>query len=233
MPASRNSAPSKSEPIRPPIPADDELLRSERELWTEGFCSVAGVDEAGRGALAGPVVAAAVILPRYVSLPGVYDSKQLSDKERRRLYAEILALPGVSYAWGMVDNLGIDEVNILNATHRAMRAAVKALSTPADAVLVDGLPVRGFGVTTHNLVKGDALSASIAAASILAKVRRDDLMIEMDRQYPGYGFATNKGYGTARHLAALRELGPCPTHRQTFHPVPLYAEGAPEQLELL
>ena len=230
---SRNSEPSKSGIVRPVITADDELLRPERELWAEGFYSIAGVDAAGRGALAGPVVAAAVILPRYVLLPGVFDSKQLSDRQRRKLFAEIIALPEVSYAWGIVDNRKIDEVNILNATHIAMRQAVKSLPTAPDIVLVDGLPVRGFQVPSRNLVCGDALSASIAAASILAKVKRDDIMIELSGKYPEYGFAGNKGYGTAKHLAALKQFGPADIHRTTFHPVSLYAEGAPEQLDLL
>ncbi|MCQ2377840.1 MAG: ribonuclease HII [Victivallaceae bacterium] len=213
--------------------ADDELLRPERQLWAEGFSSVAGVDEAGRGCLAGPVVAAAVILPRYVDLPGVYDSKQLSDRERRELYRDLLAQPGIVYGWGIVGNEEIDEVNILNATHRAMRSAVKQLSVKPDVVLVDGLPVKDFIAPSRNLVGGDALSASIAAASILAKVRRDDIMIELDKKYPGYGFAGNKGYGTAKHLAALKTLGPCAAHRKTFHPVWEYLDDAPKQLELL
>ncbi len=233
MPASKNSGPSKSESRRPLLTADDELLRPERELWAEGFSSIAGVDEAGRGCLAGPVVAAAVILPRYVDLPGVYDSKQLSNCERRKLYHDLLSQKGICFAWGIVGNGEIDEINILNATHRAMRSAVKSLSKTPDVVLVDGLPVRDFIAPSRNLVGGDALSASIAAASILAKVKRDDLMIELDKKYPGYGFDGNKGYGTAKHLAALEQLGPCDAHRKTFHPVWEFVEGAPKQLELL
>ncbi len=233
MPASKNSGPSKSESRRPLLATDDELLRPERELWAEGFSSIAGVDEAGRGCLAGPVVAAAVILPRYVDLPGVYDSKQLSDRERRKLYHDLLSQKGIFFAWGIIGNEEIDEVNILNATHRAMRNAVKSLPQKPDVVLVDGLPVRDFIAPSRNLVGGDALSASIAAASILAKVKRDDLMIELDKKYPGYGFAGNKGYGTAKHLAALKQLGPCDAHRKTFHPVWEFVEGAPKQLELL
>lgn len=233
MPASKNSGQNNPEIVRPAISADDELLRPERKLWAEGFCSVAGVDEAGRGCLAGPVIAAAVILPRHIMLPGVYDSKQLSDRERRKLYEAIISLPDVEYAWGIIDNDEIDDINILNATHKAMRSAVKKLGKKPDAVLVDGLPVKGFEVTARNLVKGDSLSASIAAASILAKVRRDDMMIEYAGQFPEYGFDKNKGYGTAKHLAALKEYGPSPIHRKTFHPVSLYVDGAPVQLELL
>ncbi|MBQ7209169.1 MAG: ribonuclease HII [Lentisphaeria bacterium] len=214
------------------ITQDDELLRTERELRAEGFHFIAGVDEAGRGPLAGPVVAAAVILPDLAELPGVFDSKQLTDAERRLLRDELLALPGIVYAVAESDNGVIDGINILNATHRAMRQAVLSLDPPADFVLVDGLPVKGFPVPCRNLVKGDALSAAIAAASILAKVHRDELMERYDTLYPGYGFAAHKGYGTAEHLEALRRLGPSPIHRTSFRPVRELLAPPPKQPEL-
>ena len=211
------------------ITQDDELLRTERELRAEGFHFIAGVDEAGRGPLAGPVVAAAVILPDLPELPGVFDSKQLTDNERRLLRDELLALPGIVFAVAESSNAVIDEINILNATHRAMRQAVQELDPPADFVLVDGLPVRGFPVPCRNLVKGDALSASIAAASILAKVHRDEVMEQFEIVYPGYGFADHKGYGTAEHLEALKRLGPTPIHRKSFRPVRDLISPPPEQ----
>ena len=210
----------------------DQLLRSERELWAEGFCFVAGVDEAGRGPLAGPVAAAAVVLPRDADLPNVFDSKQLSDAARRELKEQIYALPGVMIGVSLIAPSVIDEINILQATHRAMREAVSQLEK-VDCVLVDGLAVRGFGVEARNLIKGDALSASIAAASIIAKVARDDVMIELDKRYPEYGFALHKGYGTAAHLRALQKYGVSPVHRKSFRPVREIIDPPPEQLELL
>ena len=213
-------------------PRIDELLQPERKLWAEGFCFIAGVDEAGRGPLAGPVAAAAVVLPREVQLPDVFDSKQLSDSARRELKEEILQLPGVKVGISLVDAEIIDKINILQATHRAMREAVSQIQE-VDCVLVDGLPVKGFGVESRNLVKGDSLSASIAAASIIAKVVRDDIMIELDKLYPEYGFAVHKGYGTAAHLRALQEYGVTPVHRRSFRPVREIIDPPPEQLELL
>ena len=155
----------------------DELLRPERECWAEGFCFVAGVDEVGRGPLAGPVVAAAVVFPRGVSLPAVNDSKKLTAPEREELERKV------------------------------------------DFILVDGRPVKGLPYPSRAMVGGDGRSASIAAASIVAKVYRDRLMEEYETRYPGYGFAGHKGYGTAEHLEALRRLGPCPEHRRSFRPV--------------
>ncbi|NLF60329.1 MAG: ribonuclease HII [Lentisphaerae bacterium] len=180
---------------------------------------LAGVDEAGRGPLAGPVVAAAVILPENgFDLP-VTDSKALSATEREELAAALRTAPGVMIAIAVRDAARIDEVNILQATHEAMREAAAALPVPPGLVLIDGLPVRPFPFPIHAIVKGDASSASIAAASIIAKTHRDYLMCAYDRDYPGYGFAQHKGYGTAQHLQALRELGPCPLHRRSFAPV--------------
>ncbi|MBO5668352.1 MAG: ribonuclease HII [Lentisphaeria bacterium] len=197
---------------------DDELLRSEQQLRTEGFYWIAGVDEAGRGPLAGPVTAAAVVLPPDVpALPGVFDSKQLSEAEREELYQELFSLPGIQISVVSESAAEIDRLDILRATHQAMRRAVAGLEK-ADFVLVDGLPVQ-FTLPSRNLVKGDARSASIAAASIVAKVTRDRIMMEADKSYPQYGFARHKGYGTAEHLAALKKYGPSPIHRKSFRPV--------------
>ncbi len=214
---------------RPKLTAENDLLRQELQLRSEGFCWIAGVDEAGRGPLAGPVVAAAVVLPGRRELPGVFDSKQLSDRVRRELRKEILALCDVGI--GIAESAEIDKWNILRATHIAMRRAVAALKK-VDFVLVDGLPVKGFPVPARNLVKGDTLSASIAAASIIAKVTRDELMEAAAEKFPGYGFERHKGYGTAAHLAALRKLGPAPIHRRSFAPVRILLDPPPEQPEL-
>jgi ribonuclease HII len=217
MPVSKNVVSSKSDrSCRKGITQDHELLCTERELRSEGFCFIAGVDEAGRGPLAGPVVAAAVILPDIPELPGFFDSKQLSDCDRRKLRDKLLALPECYHSVVEVSASIIDQINILNATHQAMRQAVLNLQKQADFVLVDGLPVKGFAVPCRNLVKGDARSASIAAASILAKVSRDRKMEELDGLYPGYGFAKHKGYGTKAHYDALDLLGPSPIHRRSF-----------------
>ena len=208
-----------------------KLLRPECESWQEGFCFVAGVDEVGRGPLAGPVVAAAVRFPRGVPLPWVFDSKQVSEEGRKEMREAILAVPGVDWAIGSASVEEIDTVNILNATHLAMRRAVEKLNQ-VDFILVDGRPVKGLPYLSRAIVKGDAKSASIAAASILAKVYRDDLMVEMDELYPGYGFAEHKGYGTAQHLDALQRLGVTPIHRRSFRPVREIIEPPPEQLGL-
>ena len=197
---------------------DDELLLSERQLRAEGFSWIAGVDEAGRGPLAGSVVAAAVVLPDDIAeLPGVFDSKQLSETEREALFEELYALPGIRISVASASAEEIDRLNILKATHLAMRRAVAGIRE-ADFVLVDGLPVQ-FTLPSRNIIKGDAKCASIAAASIIAKVTRDREMIKADADYPGYGFAKHKGYGTAEHLEALKKLGPTPIHRKSFRPV--------------
>lgn len=206
----------------------DELLRLERECRAEGFCFVAGVDEVGRGPLAGPVVAAAVVLPCGIPLPRVNDSKQLSESAREELNAAILALPGIQVGIGEADVETIDRMNILNATHLAMRRAVAQLRQ-ADFILVDGRPVKGLPLPSRAIVKGDAKSASIAAASIVAKVYRDRLMVELDAVYPQYGFASHKGYGTAEHLEALRKYGVTPLHRRSFRPVREILTPLPEQ----
>ena len=211
---------------------DDELLRPERELRAEGFCWIAGVDEAGRGPLAGPVTAGAVILPwNDKGLPGVFDSKQLSAEAREELYEELLSLEGVDIGVGIADVEEIDKLNILKAAHLAMFRAVAQLKK-VDCVLVDGLPVKGFEVPSRNLVKGDSRSASIAAASIVAKVVRDRMMMEADAKYPEYGFASHKGYGSAEHLEALRKYGASPIHRKSFRPVAEVLPETPVQQEL-
>ena len=180
---------------------------------------MAGVDEAGRGPLAGPVVAAAVILPEGFRHGLLNDSKQLSAMMRELLYVEIIAHTEIRWAFAIVERDEIDRVNILRATHEAMRRAVAKLDPQPHHVLIDGRPVRPFPLPQTALVRGDGLSFSIAAASIIAKVTRDRLMIEMDAKFPGYDFARHKGYGTPQHLAALKKHGPCPIHRRSFLPV--------------
>lgn len=192
--------------------------REERSLRQRGCGRVGGVDEAGRGPLAGPVVAACVVLPFGVALTGVRDSKAMTPRQRDRAFEAILAAAdGVGTA--SVDAPEIDRLNILRATHEAMRRAIAAVSPPPDAVLVDGLPVPGLPVPSVAVVQGDGRSATVAAASIVAKVTRDRLMAALDAEHPGYGLAAHKGYPTAEHLQALRRLGPCPIHRRSFAPV--------------
>ena len=185
-----------------------------------GFKAIGGVDEVGRGPLAGPVVAACCILQEGVDLPeGVDDSKKLSRKKRRLIYDQLKEKEGIDWALGIVDATKIDEINILQASHLAMRKAVSKMTKTPDFLLIDGLPVSGFEQKTRSLVKGDSRSVSIAAASILAKEFRDDLMIEASKKYPQYGFEKHMGYGTKMHMAALNEYGPCPLHRRSFAPV--------------
>lgn len=195
-------------------------LRPEHEARVEGYACIAGVDEAGRGPLAGPVVAGAVILPPGCAVPaGLDDSKKLTPVRRERLFAELLESSGVVHGVGLATVEEIDRINILKATHLAMARAVEALGVAVDFCLIDGLPVPGFPYLHRATVKGDSISLSIAAASILAKVTRDHMMEEADREYPLYGFAKHKGYGTKQHLEALRRHGPCPLHRRSFGPV--------------
>ena len=194
-------------------------LRYERELRADGYPLIAGIDEAGRGPLAGPVSAAAVILPEKFRLPGLNDSKKLTASRRDEFFEALTTRDDILWSVVLVDAAEIDEINILRATHVAMARAFGGLPVEADAALIDGLPVKGFPVPQRALVKGDSLSLSIAAASILAKVTRDRLMIDFDREYPQYGFQSHKGYGTKQHLAALEEHGPCPIHRRSFRPI--------------
>lgn len=176
---------------------------------------VAGIDEAGRGPLAGPVVAAAVILPKYIFLPFLNDSKKVTEKRRDVLFDEIKQ-NAIAYGIGIASNTLIDEINILQATYEAMREAVNALEKTPDVLLVDAVHIPDINIKQVGIVKGDAKSVNIAAASILAKVTRDRIMVEYDKIYPEYGFASNKGYGTATHIAALKEVGPCAIHRKSF-----------------
>ena len=176
---------------------------------------VAGIDEAGRGPLAGPVVAAVVILPKDIFLPFLNDSKKGTEKRRDVLFDEIKQ-NAIAYGIGIASNTLIDEINILQATYEAMREAVNALEKTPDILLVDAVHIPDINIKQVGIVKGDAKSVNIAAASILAKVTRDRLMAEYDKIYPEYGFASNKGYGTATHIAALKEIGPCAIHRKSF-----------------
>ena len=187
----------------------------EDTFFDQGLQVICGVDEAGRGPLAGPVCAAAVILPKHLEIPGLTDSKKLSDKRRRELFPEIQR-QAIAYGIGFASEKEIDEINILKATFLAMERALAQLPITPELVLIDGNRERDFGLPAKTVIKGDSLSANIAAASILAKVSRDDLMLEMAREYPQYGFEIHKGYGTKAHYAALRMYGPCPIHRRTF-----------------
>ena len=176
---------------------------------------ICGVDEAGRGPLAGPVCAAAVILPEHLEIPGLTDSKKLSDKKRRELFPIIQEQAG-AYGIGLASEAEIDEINILQATFLAMRRALDQLSVKPEIALIDGNRETDFGLPVKTVVKGDSLSANIAAASVLAKVTRDNIMVELAETYPEYGFEIHKGYGTKAHYEALRQYGPCPIHRKTF-----------------
>ena len=197
----------------------DELLACETAKWAEGFSFVAGVDEAGRGCMAGPVVAAAVIFTDPERVPaGVFDSKQLTHAERMRMRERLLGEPSVLSAVGEVFPEEIDRINILRATWKAMGMALAQLKN-AQFALIDGNPVRGLSIPSLSIVKGDAKSASIAAASILAKTHRDLYMERIAETYPEYHFEIHKGYCTELHIAAVRKYGPCPIHRLTFEPV--------------
>lgn len=187
----------------------------EEGFYAEGVKVICGVDEAGRGPLAGPVCAAAVILPAHLELPGLTDSKKLTDKKRRELYP-IIKEQAIAYGIGFASEKEIDEINILQATFLAMQRALDQLTTKPDLVLIDGNREKDFGIPVKTVVKGDSLSANIAAASVLAKVTRDDLMLELAKQHPEYQLDVHKGYGTKAHYAALTEYGPSPVHRMTF-----------------
>lgn len=188
------------------------LWEIESELPFELIC---GVDEAGRGPLAGPVCAAAVILPKGLVIPGLNDSKKLSDKRRRELFP-IIQQEAVSFGIAFASQEEIDEINILQATFLAMRRAMEQLNPQPEFALIDGNRETDFGVPCKTVIKGDSLSANIAAASVLAKVTRDNWMMEAAEKYPGYGFEIHKGYGTKAHYAALEKQGPCPIHRRSF-----------------
>lgn len=207
-------------------------FRYEFELLQRGVTRIAGVDEAGRGPLAGPVFAAAVVFPaEWVrdglprALREINDSKQVPPLKREMLFAELTARPEIQFGIAHIESSLIDQINILRASHRAMNMALAQLRPPPEHVLVDGLPFHSMQLPQTAIVSGDALSYSIGAASILAKVSRDRYMVEMDGTYPGYGFAEHKGYGTPAHLAALEELGVCAIHRQSFAPCQTSAQG--------
>lgn len=200
------------------------MLEFEQMAYRSGYRRIAGIDEAGRGPLAGPVVAAAVILPEGVALPGVTDSKKLSARRREELFA-LIHSRALSIGVGYGDHLLIDRVNILQATLSAMRDAVLALIPPPDYLLIDGISAIPLQLPQRTIKKGDSASLSISAASIVAKVTRDRLMVEYDSLYPGYGLAEHKGYGSPSHLAAIAALGPSPIHRTTFRGVKEHVRG--------
>ena len=192
---------------------------SELTMWeiedSLGLHVICGVDEAGRGTLAGPVCAAAVILPEHLQIPGLNDSKKLTDKKRRELFP-VIQQQAIAYGIGLASEAEIDEINILQATFLAMRRALSQLSIRPEIALIDGNRETDFGLPVKTVVKGDSLSANIAAASVLAKVTRDNIMVELAQQYPEYGFEIHKGYGTKAHYEALRTYGPSPIHRRSF-----------------
>lgn len=187
----------------------------EHKYAAEGYRYICGVDEAGRGPLAGPVCAAAVILPMDIDIPGLNDSKKLTDKKRRELFP-IICEKAIAYGIAFADHKEIDEINILQATYLAMERAISSLAVKPDMALIDGNRAKNFGVACQTIVGGDGLSASIAAASVLAKVTRDNYMVAMAEKYPNYAFEVHKGYGTKVHYSALTEYGPSPIHRMTF-----------------
>ena len=192
---------------------------SELTMWeiedSLGLHPICGVDEAGRGPLAGPVCAAAVILPEHLQIPGLNDSKKLTDKKRRELFP-VIQEQAIAYGIGLASEQEIDEINILQATFLAMRRALDQLTVRPEIALIDGNRETDFGLPVKTVVKGDSLSANIAAASVLAKVTRDNIMVELTQQYPEYGFEIHKGYGTKAHYEALRTYGPSPIHRRSF-----------------
>lgn len=192
-----------------------DLWAIEKTHFERGIGVICGVDEAGRGPLAGPVCAAAVILPPNIELPGLNDSKKMTDKRRRELFP-IIQEKAVAYGIGFATHEEIDQINILQATYLAMERAVAQLGVAPELLLIDGNRSKDFGIPVETVVKGDSLSASIAAASVLAKVSRDDLMLKAAEDYPQYGFDVHKGYGTKAHYEALRVHGPCAIHRMTF-----------------
>ena len=192
-----------------------DMWSIEDEFYAQGIQVICGIDEAGRGPLAGPVCAAAVILPAHLDFPGLTDSKKLTDKRRRELFP-LIKEQAIAYGIGLASQQEIDEINILQATFLAMERALAQLSVRPDLALVDGNREKDLGVPVKTVVKGDSLSANIAAASILAKVTRDDMMLDIAKQYPEYGFDIHKGYGTKAHYEALRAHGASPVHRNSF-----------------
>lgn len=192
-----------------------DMWQIEKEHFAEGIRLICGVDEAGRGPLAGPVCAAAVILPAELEIPGLDDSKKLSDKRRRELFP-IIKEKAICYGIGLADHNEIDEINILQATYLAMERALSQLCIKPELALIDGNRAKDFGIPVKTVIHGDSLSASIAAASVLAKVTRDDIMLQYAKEYPAYNFDIHKGYGTKAHYEAIAASGICPIHRRTF-----------------
>ena len=195
--------------------SQQDMWKIEQSHFERGVKIICGVDEAGRGPLAGPVCAAAVILPPNAEIPGLNDSKKLSDKKRRELYP-IIKEQALAYGIAFADHKEIDEINILQATYLAMERAIEQLQLKPELALIDGNRAKDFGIPVETVIHGDSLSASIAAASVLAKVTRDDYMLRMAEEYPGYDFEIHKGYGTKAHYAALTAHGPSPIHRMSF-----------------
>ena len=196
-----------------------EITRFEKAAESQGYLTIAGVDEAGRGPLAGPVVAAACILPKGLYIDKIDDSKRLTHASREEIFHMLTTHPDVIYGVGIVDAFIIDQINILQATLQAMAAAIVYLRQQPDFVLIDGNQKPPIQIPCEAIVKGDSLSQSIMAAAIIAKVTRDHQMVEYDQQYPQYGFKTHKGYPTPEHIAALKQWGPCPLHRKSYQPV--------------
>lgn len=193
-----------------------ELKKIDKEFFDKGIEYIAGIDEAGRGPLAGPVVVASVILPQDSMIEGVNDSKKISESKREKLYDTILN-EALSYGIGIIYQDEIDEINILQATKKGLTEAIKKMKIKPNIIMVDALNgINTLGIPYKSIIKGDAKCYSISAASIIAKVTRDRIMREWDKIYPEYGFSSHKGYGTAKHIAAIREYGPCPIHRKTF-----------------
>lgn len=195
-----------------------QMLVEEKKLWQEGYLLLAGIDEAGRGPLAGPVVAAVCILPVRFDLPGLNDSKMVTESKREKLYSRI-QVQAIDYALGSAEPAEIDALNILQATKLAMKRAIEGLKVRPHYLMIDALTLPAVKLPQLPLIRGDQISATIAAASILAKVTRDRLMVELDSLYPEYAFSKNKGYGTSEHMQVLQRLGPCPLHRRSFAPV--------------
>ncbi len=194
------------------------MLIEEQKLWDEGYQSLTGIDEAGRGPLAGPVVAACIYIPKGIWIEGIHDSKKLTEKQRELLFKELANHPEINFGVGIVDHEVIDEINILQATFKAMREAYHNLKIKTDYVLIDGVRLQ-LPVPSVQLIKGDSRSYLVAAASIIAKVTRDHLMQEYHELWPEYAFDKHKGYGTVKHRQILEEIGPCPIHRLTFEPI--------------
>ena len=197
------------------------LYKYEEELYDRGYKQICGIDEAGRGPLAGPICVAACILPPFLRIEGINDSKQLTEKKREALY-KIIVKQALAYSIVFISEKDVDELNIYQATKKGMLQCIKELKLEPDYVLIDAMPLGELEIEHNSIIHGDALSASVAAASILAKVSRDHYMEKMDIKYPNYGFKKHKGYGTKEHLAALEKYGPCKIHRKTFAPVSKY-----------